>query len=327
VQQGETKLSGIELEGRWNLGPGLSVYGAYTYTDSEVARTTDLPSLGKKVALVPRQQASAGFDYTLTQGALAGFGGGARYVGRHFGDIYNQWETPGYTLFDAALHYDLERWRLQLNASNLLDKELRVGLQQQYVVLLRLRAPGQRDRALSLVIVRTSRGPPAVTCLAAFASRRAVVAGASDRAPHARQRSLQRVVGGAGRSRDSDDQRRLGVLTVAPREREIRFRLVQNEIKEQSRLGGDRANDVILLAERDEDVFDTVGEPEALHRLHLRAHDLGIAGRREIEIQTAADASERHAAVRVDQRRAQRAVGLQQVRKAFVDIGHGTSPS
>lgn len=125
VQQGETKLSGIELEGRWNLGPGLSVYGAYTYTDSEVTRTTDLPSLGKKVALLPRQQASAGFDYTSTQGALAGFGfgGGVRYVGRHFGDIYNQWETPGYTLFDAALHYDLERWRLQLNASNLLDKE------------------------------------------------------------------------------------------------------------------------------------------------------------------------------------------------------------
>lgn len=125
VQQGETKLSGAELEGRWNIGRGLSVYGAYTYTDSEVTQTTDLPSLGKEVALVPEQQASAGFDYTVTDGPLAGFGfgGGVRYVGDHYGDIYNQWKTPSYTLIDLAVHYDLGAWRAQLNASNLSDKE------------------------------------------------------------------------------------------------------------------------------------------------------------------------------------------------------------
>ena len=125
VQQGETKLSGIELEGRWNIGRGLSVYGAYTYTDSEVTRTTDLPSLGKEVALVPEQQASAGFDYTFSEGNLAGFGfgGGVRYIGDHYGDIYNLWKTPSYTLVDLAVHYDLGAWRAQLNASNATDKE------------------------------------------------------------------------------------------------------------------------------------------------------------------------------------------------------------
>jgi len=125
VQQGETRLRGIELEGRWNIGPNLSVYGDYTYSDSKVTRTNDLPSLGKQIALLPKQQASLGADYTIVGGTLAGlgFGGGVRYVGDHYGDIYNDWKTPAYTLFDAAVHYDVGGWRLQLNASNLFDRE------------------------------------------------------------------------------------------------------------------------------------------------------------------------------------------------------------
>jgi iron complex outermembrane receptor protein len=125
VQQGETRLRGMELEGRWNIGTHLSVYGDYTWSDSEVTRTNDLPSLGKQIALLPKQQASLGADYTIVGGPLAGFGfgGGVRYVGEHYGDIYNDWNTPAYTLVDAAVHYDVSGWRLQLNASNLFDKE------------------------------------------------------------------------------------------------------------------------------------------------------------------------------------------------------------
>ncbi|WP_254063428.1 TonB-dependent siderophore receptor [Rhodanobacter sp. L36] len=125
VQQGETRLRGLELEGRWNIGSNLSVYGDYTYSHSRVTKTNDLASLGKQIALLPKQQASLGADYTIVSGPLAGlgFGGGVRYVGDHYGDIYNQWKTPAYTLFDAAVHYDIKGWRLQLNASNLFDKD------------------------------------------------------------------------------------------------------------------------------------------------------------------------------------------------------------
>ncbi|MGH8083747.1 MAG: TonB-dependent siderophore receptor [Lysobacter sp.] len=125
VQQGETRVRGIELEGRWNLTPTLGVYGAATWMDTEVTQTTDAAALGKRVALVPEQQASLGLDYTIAYGALSGlgFGGGVRHTGSVYGDIYNEWETPSYTLFDAAVHYDFDRWRLQLNASNVTDKE------------------------------------------------------------------------------------------------------------------------------------------------------------------------------------------------------------
>lgn len=125
VQQGETRLRGLELEGRWNFGTHFSVYGDYTWSNSKVTRTNDLPSLGKQIALLPKQQASLGGDYTIVDGPFAGlgFGGGVRYVGNHYGDIYNDWKTPAYTLIDAAMHYDVAGWRLQLNATNLFDKE------------------------------------------------------------------------------------------------------------------------------------------------------------------------------------------------------------
>lgn len=125
IQQGETKVRGVELEGRWNVGNGLSVYGAYTYADSEITRTTDAASLGKEIPLQPKNVASLGGDYTITTGVLAGlgFGAGVRHTGDHYGDAYNLWQTPSYTLFDAAVHYDFGNWRLQLNAQNLGDKE------------------------------------------------------------------------------------------------------------------------------------------------------------------------------------------------------------
>jgi iron complex outermembrane receptor protein len=125
IQQGETKVRGVELEGRWNVGNGLSVYGAYTYTDSEVTKSTDPLSLGGEIPLQPENVASLGADYTITDGPLSGlgFGGGVRYTGEHYGDAYNLWQTPSYTLFDASVHYDIGAWRLQLNAANVGDKE------------------------------------------------------------------------------------------------------------------------------------------------------------------------------------------------------------
>jgi len=125
IQQGETKVRGVELEGRWNIGSGFSLYGAYAYIDSEVTRSNDAATLGKEIALQPRHAASLGADYTITGGALAGlgFGAGVRYTGDHFGDARNEWETPSYTLFDAAIHYDVSNWRFQLNVQNATDKE------------------------------------------------------------------------------------------------------------------------------------------------------------------------------------------------------------
>lgn len=72
IQQGAAPVRGADLEGRWNIGSGLGLYGAYTWTDTA--------ALDKRVALVPKQSASIGADYTFNHGALSGFGIGAVFA-------------------------------------------------------------------------------------------------------------------------------------------------------------------------------------------------------------------------------------------------------
>ncbi|MGH8410926.1 MAG: TonB-dependent receptor domain-containing protein, partial [Pseudomonas sp.] len=69
--------------------------------------------------------ASLWADYTFHVGPLqgVGFAAGARYFGPSYGSADNTLEVSSRTLFDAAAHYDVQNWRLALNASNLFNKE------------------------------------------------------------------------------------------------------------------------------------------------------------------------------------------------------------
>ena len=74
---------------------------------------------------MPRHRASLWADYTIPGGVLEGlgFGGGVRYIGSSYGDDANSFRVAAVTLVDAALHYEWSNLKLQLNASNLFDKQ------------------------------------------------------------------------------------------------------------------------------------------------------------------------------------------------------------
>jgi iron complex outermembrane receptor protein len=124
TQTGEVRVRGIELEANAEITHNLNLLASYTYTNSDVTKSSDPTQLGKQLALVPRQQASAWLDYTMHSGPLAGFGlgGGVRYVGATYGDAANVWRTPSYTLFDASAHYQMKNWKFVLNVNNLFDR-------------------------------------------------------------------------------------------------------------------------------------------------------------------------------------------------------------
>ena len=44
-----------------------------------------------------------------------------RYISSTFGDTANVWKDPAYTLVDALVHYDFDKWRVSVTASNLFD--------------------------------------------------------------------------------------------------------------------------------------------------------------------------------------------------------------
>ena len=133
IQTGEARVRGVEVEGRATLALGLNAIASYTYTDSEVTRSTIANTLGKRLTLTPEHSAALWLDYTLPEGRLAGLGlaGGARYYTGVYGDAPNLFQTPTNTLFDAAIRYDLGRLargleglRVAVNASNLGDKRV-----------------------------------------------------------------------------------------------------------------------------------------------------------------------------------------------------------
>jgi len=123
AQLGEVRSTGFEAQLVASLTDGLNAIASYTiYGLTNERGTADI--LGKVPVNIPENFASLFLDYTIQTGDWRGFGfgGGVRYVGRSFADTANTLRVPDYVLFDAQVHYEWDRWRLAVNASNIADK-------------------------------------------------------------------------------------------------------------------------------------------------------------------------------------------------------------
>jgi iron complex outermembrane receptor protein len=56
----------------------------------------------------------------------------ARFAGASWTTVTNSLSVPGFTLFDAALDYTMERWRFAVNARNIGDRRYMNGCSNQY---------------------------------------------------------------------------------------------------------------------------------------------------------------------------------------------------
>lgn len=119
---GERRSRGLELEAGTQLTDAWRLSAAYTYLDAEVTKSNDI-DLGKRPIQIPEHTASLWSDYVFS-GALEGLSlsGGVRFVGERFDDWENIYSSPSYTLFDAAVRYEIGSWRIQLNSANIFDK-------------------------------------------------------------------------------------------------------------------------------------------------------------------------------------------------------------
>jgi iron complex outermembrane receptor protein len=134
IQRGKLRSRGFEIEGLTTLTNGLSLQASYTYVDMEIVEGFDedgLPADGNTLTSTPRHLFSIWGDYTISDGALRGFGfgSGIRYTGTSFGNDRNTFKNGARGIVDAEGHYDLAGLdaqfagaRLQLNVSNVFDK-------------------------------------------------------------------------------------------------------------------------------------------------------------------------------------------------------------
>lgn len=132
LQTGEVRSRGIELEGRVNVTESFRVIGALTAYDIDITEDENPALEDNTPFLVPEFLASAWADYTFRgNGWYDGIviGGGVRHYGSSWADNENTLKVPSATLADARIGYDWGGWGVDLNVTNLFDKEYVVGCQ------------------------------------------------------------------------------------------------------------------------------------------------------------------------------------------------------
>ncbi len=132
VQRGKLRSRGLELEASTSLDNGLSLIASYTYTQAKII---DGPAgtVGNDVSSIPRHMASLWAHYDMPEdGALAGlgFGAGVRFTGSSYGSDENVSKNASRAFVDASIDYDFaainkefEGLKLQVNATNLFDRQ------------------------------------------------------------------------------------------------------------------------------------------------------------------------------------------------------------
>ncbi|WP_296248507.1 TonB-dependent receptor domain-containing protein [Pseudomonas sp. UBA4194] len=113
-------ITGVELNGRWDITRAFALKGNYTYTDSEQKSGSNA---GAPLSLTPEHKANVSADWTLSEKAQAW--ASVNYYGREYGTTLSGDPAPAYTTADVGGSYDLTKAvTLKAAVYNLADKRL-----------------------------------------------------------------------------------------------------------------------------------------------------------------------------------------------------------
>lgn len=124
TQVGEVRSRGFELEARGQLTSNLQGVLSYGYLDSEIISSSDASKLGNANAMAPNHQLALWLDYDASA-VVKGLsvGGGVRYTSESYSTQDNQRLTPSYTTADMSVTYATRNFDVNLNVSNLFDRD------------------------------------------------------------------------------------------------------------------------------------------------------------------------------------------------------------
>jgi catecholate siderophore receptor len=122
VLDGEQRVDGIELGATGALTHAWNVFAAYTHLDSEIRESNTPAEVGKHLVNTPGDALSVWTTYAFS-GRIQ-LGGGARYIGRRYGNTTNTRFVDSYWLVDAMASARVTRkLSLRVNVYNLTDRE------------------------------------------------------------------------------------------------------------------------------------------------------------------------------------------------------------
>jgi catecholate siderophore receptor len=122
VQTGRQRTNGFEAGVNGNVTRFWIIAGGYAHQDALITSATTAARNGARIALVPRNTFSVWNRFQLMK--RLGLGVGVIHRSEMFAAIDDTVTLPGYTKIDTAVYLPFgERWKLQANIENLLNKK------------------------------------------------------------------------------------------------------------------------------------------------------------------------------------------------------------
>jgi len=133
IQGGEVESKGFELEVNANPIVGLNIRASYSNNDSETTKSDNLEILNRRpLEAGPETLYNFWANYEFQQGRLDGFGIGAGFNGASERFAINYISTgefilPSYTIANASVFYQADRYRIALKLNNAFNEEYYKG--------------------------------------------------------------------------------------------------------------------------------------------------------------------------------------------------------
>ncbi|WP_343701438.1 TonB-dependent receptor [Chitinophaga sp.] len=125
----DVESKGVELDVKGQLTPDWFVTLAYAYNDMPIKASTKPKEIGRQSPGAPQHQGSFWTKYTISAGVLRGigFGAGGNFVTQRFMDSNVDQTLPAYEILNAAVYYRVDKFQIQFNLNNVLNKTYWVG--------------------------------------------------------------------------------------------------------------------------------------------------------------------------------------------------------
>ncbi|MEJ2884770.1 TonB-dependent receptor [Pedobacter sp. GR22-6] len=128
TQIGQQRSKGIELDVNGAIMPNFSITANFAISRNETTKSDKPELIGTLAANAPKAQGGLWAKYTFLNPDLKGLGVGAgvNYTGKR-NTLNTILELPEYTLFSAALYYNIDKFKISGNLNNVFNKTHWVG--------------------------------------------------------------------------------------------------------------------------------------------------------------------------------------------------------
>ncbi|WPU96118.1 TonB-dependent receptor [Mucilaginibacter sabulilitoris] len=136
VQGGAVRSKGFEIDANANPAPGLNLLAGYSHNSNKVVEgdATDFYNEPGRApgGQGPQDQANLWATYKFVKGDLKNFGlgVGGNYAGKYRvidNSLTGVFDLPSYTLLNASVFYNADKYRVTFNLNNITDKHYYIG--------------------------------------------------------------------------------------------------------------------------------------------------------------------------------------------------------